>query len=395
MSAPARRGRVRRVLGAIGIGLLAVFAGAWLFLSVALEGFINRIEPVPLPAVSERARALHAASFVADLHADSLLFGRDLLARGRLGHVDLPRLREGGVALQVFGLPTRVYFGTNIQRTEARGFDALTAAGLVRFSRTAWQGPLGRALHQAERLAGMARASQGALVPIRDRADLDRLRRGRAAGDDVVGAVLALEGAHALESDPANLQRLFDAGYRMIGLAHFFDNDYAGSSAGTRQGGLTPLGRATLAEMERLGIAVDLAHLAPAAIDDVLALATKPTVVSHTGVRGTCDNPRNLSDDQIRRIAAGGGVIGIGFWGIATCGLAPADVARAIRHVVHLVGAEHAALGSDYDGATTVGFDVARLASVTQALLDAGLPEAEVREVLGDNALRLLEATLP
>jgi microsomal dipeptidase-like Zn-dependent dipeptidase len=230
---------------------------------------------------------------------------------------------------------------------------------------------------------------------VRDRADLERLRRARAAGEDVVGAVLAIEGAHALESDPENLRRLFDAGYRLIGLAHFFDNDYAGSSAGVDQGGLTPLGRATLAEMERLGIAADLAHLAPAAIDDVLALASKPTVVSHTGVRGTCDNARNLSDEQIRRIAAGGGVIGIGFWGIAACGLAPADIARAIAHVVRLVGAEHAALGSDYDGATTVGFDVAELASLTQALLDAGLTDAEIRAVLGGNALRLLAATLP
>ena len=390
-SAPSRGRRVR-----LGLAVFVlVLASVWIGLAIALEGFINRIEPVALAPVSDRARALHAASFVADLHADSLLFGRDLLARGGRGHVDLPRLRDGGVALQVFALPTKVYFGTNIDRTEARGFDALTAAGLAQLSPTAWQSPLERALFHAARLAEMARASEGRLMLVRDRADLERLRRARAAGEDVVGAVLAIEGAHALESDPENLRRLFDAGYRLIGLAHFFDNDYAGSSAGVDQGGLTPLGRATLAEMERLGIAADLAHLAPAAIDDVLALASKPTVVSHTGVRGTCDNARNLSDEQIRRIAAGGGVIGIGFWGIAACGLAPADIARAIAHVVRLVGAEHAALGSDYDGATTVGFDVAELASLTQALLDAGLTDAEIRAVLGGNALRLLAATLP
>ena len=126
----------------------ALFAGlalAGAFLHFRLEGFLNRVDPVPLPEVSERARALHAASFVADLHADSLLFGRDLLRRSRLGHVDLPRLREGGVALQVFGLPTKVFFGTNIDRTEARGIDALTAAGIVRLSPTAWQAPFARA----------------------------------------------------------------------------------------------------------------------------------------------------------------------------------------------------------------------------------------------------------
>jgi microsomal dipeptidase-like Zn-dependent dipeptidase len=390
---PDQRARrcVRRSLAASTL----LVAAAWLTLGLGLEGLLNRIDPVSLPPLSEQARTLHASSFVADLHADSLLFGRDLLRRGWLGHVDLPRLREGGVALQVFSLPTRVYFGTNIDRTEARGFDALTAAGIAKLSPTAWQSPMERALHHAARLAEFASASGGKLVLIRDRSDLARLRQARAQGETVIGAVLALEGAHALESHPANLQRLFDVGYRMIGMSHFFDNDYAGSSAGIGKTGLTALGRATLAEMESLGIAADLAHLSPAAIDDVLALATKPTVVSHTGVRRTCDNSRNLSDDQIRRIAAGGGVIGLGYWDVAACGIAPADIARAIHHVVRLVGADHAALGSDYDGATTVGFDASQLPALTQAMLDEGLTEPEIRRVLGENVLRLLSATLP
>jgi len=252
-----------------------------------------------------------------------------------------------------------------------------------------------RALHHARRLERFARDSGGRLVLVRDRGDLARLVAAREDGEQVVGALLALEGAHAMASDPANLERLFEAGYRMIGMSHFFDNAYAGSSAGVLKGGLTPLGRATLAEMERLGIAADLAHLSPAAVDDVLAHSTRPTVVSHGGVRGTCDNARNLSDDQIRRVAAGGGVVGIGYWAVAVCGLAPDDIARAIRHVVRRVGAEHAALGSDFDGATTVGFDASALPALTQALLDAGLSEADVRLVLGRNALRVLEATLP
>lgn len=395
MNADSARRTLRLVRRGLAAGVLLVVAGAWLALGLRLEGFLNRLDPVSLPPISEQARALHASSFVADLHADSLLFGRDLLARGSLGHVDLPRLREGGVALQVFGLPTRVYFGTNIDRTEARGLDALTVAGIAKLSPTAWQSPMERALYHAARLAEFARTSDGGLILIRDRSDLARLQQTRSNGETVIGAVLALEGAHALESDPANLRRVFDAGFRMIGLSHFFDNDYAGSSAGIEKKGLTALGRATLAEMESLGIAADLAHLSPAAVDDVLELATKPTVVSHTGVRGTCDNARNLSDDQIRRIAAGGGVIGLGFWDVAACGIAPSDIARAIRHVVRLVGPEHAALGSDYDGATTVGFDASQLPALTQAMLDAGLTEQEIRQVLGENVLRLLSATLP
>lgn len=393
VTGPAMSGRalVRGLGGFVAIAIV----GAWVYLAIELEAHLNRVEPAPLPAVSERAAALHAKSFVVDLHADSLLFGRDLLRRGRLGHVDLPRIETGGVGLQVFGLPTRVFFGTNIDRTEAHGFDALTAAGIARLSPTAWQSPLQRALYHAGRLAEFARASNGRLVVVRDRAALEALRAARARGERTIGAVLALEGAHALESDPANLRRLFDAGYRMIGLSHFFDNDYAGSSAGVAKGGLSELGRRTLAEMETIGIAVDLAHLSPRAIDDVLAAATKPVVVSHTGVRGTCDNARNLSDDQLRRIAARDGVIGLGFWDVAACGLAPADVARGIAYLVRLVGARHAALGSDYDGATTVGFDASRLPALTQALLDVGLPEDEIRLVLGENALRLLAATLP
>ncbi len=381
---------MKRALRRIAWILAGLGAVVWLLLWLELEGLINRVEPVALPPISAQANALHAASFVADLHADSLLFGRDLSRRGRHGHVDLPRLREGGVALQVFGVPTKVFFGTNIDRTEAHGLDALTVGGIALLSPIAWQSPMERALYQAGRLAELARDSDGAFVLIRDREDLADLKLARAKGEKVIGGILALEGAHALESEPVNLQRAFDAGYRMIGLSHFFDNDYAGSSAGVAKGGLTPLGRATLAEMETLGITADLAHLSAAAVDDVLELSTRPVVVSHSGVRGTCDNARNLSDEQIRRIAAGGGVVGIGFWDVAVCGLTPTDIARAIQHVVKLVRAKHAALGSDFDGATTVGFDVSGLPEVTQAMVEAGLSEEEIQLVLGENVVREL-----
>ena len=184
-------------------------------------------------------------------------------------------------------------------------------------------------------------------------------------------------------------------GYRMIGLTHFFDNDYAGSAHGVEKGGLTQLGRQTLIEMERLGIIVDLAHLSPAAIDEVLDRATLPVVVSHTGVRGTCDNRRNLSDEHIRRIAAGGGVIGIGFWDTAVCGRGPAEIASAIAYVVELVGAQHVAFGSDYDGGTTVGFDASGIPSITQAMMDEGLSDRQIRRILGENVLRVFSETLP
>jgi microsomal dipeptidase-like Zn-dependent dipeptidase len=115
-------------------------------------------------------------------------------------------------------------------------------------------------------------------------------------------------------------------------------------------------------------------------------------VFSHGGVQATCKVNRNLTDEEVKRIARGGGVIGIGFWEGAVCSLTPEAVARAIGHVRDLAGIDHVALGSDFDGTTTTGFDASRIAAVTQALLDAGFSEADIRKVMGGNALRVLRA---
>jgi microsomal dipeptidase-like Zn-dependent dipeptidase len=188
---------------------------------------------------------------------------------------------------------------------------------------------------------------------------------------------------------------LFDAGYRMAGLAHFFDNEVAGSMHGTRKGGLTPLGRKVMQRMEEKGMIIDIAHASHKAVADVLAVATKPVVTSHGGVKATCDTNRNLTDEEIRGIAATGGVVGIGFWDAAVCAATPQATARAMRHVRDLVGIDHVALGSDWDGATTVGFDAAGLAAVTQALIDQGFSDAEIEKAMGGNVIRVLKATLP
>ena len=375
--------------------IVTIVAVVWIGLCTQGERFMNRHADVTLPVVTPRARALHDAGFVIDLHADSLLMRRDLLAHSGVGHVDLPRLRLGGVALHVFAAPTVTPWNANFDRTDGDAFDAIRLAGILQWTPLAWRGPLGRALWMAEKLRGFEAASGGGLAILETRADLAALEARRARGETVVGALLALERAHAAEGLPENLERLFEAGYRMAGLTHFFDNDYAGSAHGIHKAGLTPLGRATLRRMEALGMAVDLAHLSPAAIDDVLALATRPVVVSHGGVQGTCPGPRTLSDAHLRGIAANGGVIGIGyFWG-AVCGEEPRHVVDAVLYVIEQVGDTHVALGSDYDGATRVGFDTSELRALTQALLDAGLSDESVRRVLGENARRVLSQTLP
>jgi len=354
---------------------------------------LNRVEPSALPEVSERARALHRASAVVDLHADSLLFGRDLRRRSQVGHVDLPRLREGGVMLQVFGIATSAPLGMNIERNAAPGVDLIAFGFCVELMEGCRGGPRVRFATQLINLAYFA--DDPKLVWVRTTADLERLRAARARDPQVIGAMVGVEGAHAFGEDLDQLSPAAGKDIRMIGLARFFDNAYAGSAHGVQKGGLTELVRRAFAHMEELGIIADLAHLSPAAIDDVLAIATKPVLVSHGGVKGTCDNARTLSDAHLRGIAATGGVIGIGYWKEAVCGTKPADVARAIRYAVALVGDDHVALGSDYDGVTTVSFDASQLPVLTQAMLDAGLSETSVQRVLGANALRVLTASLP
>jgi len=192
---------------------------------------------------------------------------------------------------------------------------------------------------------------------------------------------------------------LFAAGFRMIAPTHFFDTEWAGSAHGVEKGGLTERGRALVRRLEERRILLDLAHASPRTIADAVALAQRPVVVSHTGVRGTCDNLRNLSDDELRGVARTGGVIGIGFWGRrgegAVCGEDADAVARAIRYAVDVAGIDHVGLGSDWDGTVSVPFDAAGLVELTDALLAAEFSDEDVTKVMGGNAVRLLSTALP
>ena len=387
--------RIGRALG-IGVGILAVLTlAAFFWIGANLELFMNRVEPVAVPKVSEEARALHAAAFVADMHADTLMLRGDLTQRSATGHVDLPRLQDGGVALQFLTTVTKVPLGFNIDATDGDRFDLLTLIGVAQLNAFATRDLLGRALLYSERLQESVDRSGGALLWVRSVAELDQLIARRATDPRVVGALLGSEGAHPLGLEFANVQALYDAGFRMIGLAHFFDNAFSGSAHGLKKYGLTQRGRDLVRQMEQLGMVVDLAHVAAPAIDDVLAMATKPVVVSHTGVRGTCDNQRNLSDAQIQAIAQNGGVIGIGYWDTAVCGTEMRYVTAAMRHVIAVAGDDHVGLGSDYDGATTVGFDTSQLPALTQQMMNEGMSEATIKKILGGNVVRVLRGVLP
>ncbi len=386
---------LRKILwGMGGVLLVSVGAGFW-WGPGYLESRLNRVVPHDPYVITAEARNLHATLALADLHSDTLLWDRDVLDRAGRGHVDVPRLQEGNVAIQVFSVVTKVPSGLNYDNN-ASDSDQLTMGAVLQLWPVAtWTSLYERALYQSHKLHVAEAAAPSHLRIVRTRADLERVTAEQSTNPDLVAALLAIEGAHALEGKLENIQGLYDAGFRMIGITHFFDNELGGSMHGIGKGGLTEFGRDAVREMERLGITVDLAHASPAVVDDVLDMATRPVVVSHTGVQAVCSNNRNLSDERMRRIAEGGGLIGIGYWAGAVCDFTPQGVVKALRAAITLVGVDHVALGSDYDGSTEVHFDTAELAILTQEMLAQGFSEIEIRKVTGENVQAFLLRNLP
>jgi microsomal dipeptidase-like Zn-dependent dipeptidase len=258
-----------------------------------------------------------------------------------------------------------------------------------------WHSQYQRALYHAEQLQAMIAQEPDILMLIRSQQDLNSLLARRQKRPITTGFLLGLEGIHALEGSLANLDGLFAAGFRLLGLTHFFDNEAGGSAHGRDKGGLTPFGRDLIQAAEAKSMIVDLAHASPQLIDDVAAIATRPLIVSHTGVRGTFDSPRNLSDRHVKLIAETGGLIGIALFEMAVGDGGITAVVRAMQYVADLVGVDHVAIGSDFDGAIKAPIDAAGLPLLTEALLDAGFSPEDVAKIMGGNTLRFLQANLP
>ena len=375
------------------LALILVAAGMFFLLAPGMaERSMNKVEAAQLPQITPEARDLHARLAIADLHGDTLLWKRSLLDAATRGQIDLPRLQAGNVALQVFSSVTKTPKDQNYDANSA-DTDNITALAIGQLQpiRT-WGSLLERSLWHATKLDRQSRASEGQLRVIRSAADVESLLAQRRGGAGVTGALLSIEGLQNLEGQLGNLDRLHAAGFRMAGLTHFFDNEVAGSMHGEAKGGLTPLGRQVVQRMEQLGMIVDIAHASPQSVAEILAMARRPVVSSHGGVQATCNVNRNLSDAEIRGVAATGGVVGIGYWDAAVCGTSPRHIVDAIAHVRGLVGIDHVGLGSDFDGAVTTGFDTSQLVAITQELMDRGFSEGEIAQVMGGNTLRLLRA---
>lgn len=315
---------------------------------------------------------MHGDALVVDGHVDTPLRmlddGVDVGRRGDSTHVDLPRMRTAGLDAAFFAAWVDPAFAPD------RAFDR--AAALL--------GAVADAAAVHPDLAGFAE-------------DADGVRA--VAGGGRVALLAGVENGQALEGRVENVERLRALGARYLTLTWMNSNELGDAGGGeARHGGLTPLGREVVAEMERVGMLVDLSHAAPSTVDDVLALARRPVVVSHacTEVRGP--HPRNLTDDQIRAVAATGGLVGIAFMPGYLDPDRPADVEWTaivdhLERVIEVAGPAHAALGSDFDGVPRLPIGMAGvqdLPRVVDELERRGCRGAELAMVLGGNWLRMI-----
>jgi len=377
-------------LGAITILIISA-AFYWFKIVPDIDDGLNAITPHTPYKVLPKAQTLHDTLLIADMHADTLLWRRNPEKRQTRGHVDFPRLREGGVDIQFFSAVTKSPAGLNFDENDADAPDKITQLAIAQLwpIRT-WGSIYERAVYQAQRLQKLAKNPDNKLAIAYTKSDLNQ------PGGTLIGLLLT-EGSHPLEGQIDNIDRLFDAGYRIMGLQHFFDNELGGSMHGRSQAGLTEFGRQAIRKMTEKNIIIDVAHSSEAVTRDVLALTQGPVIISHGGLISLCPQTknRNLPDDILLEIARRGGLLGIGYFDGVICDITPDGIAEAIMGAANLLGENSIALGSDFDGTVTTTLDTSELAAITQALLDKQASEGLIRKVMGGNVKRFLLENLP
>lgn len=310
---------------------------------------------------------------IVDAHCDTLFTaprqGRRLAEASERGHLDLPRLKAGGVSLQFFALFSAPEFG-----------------------------PAGFTLKALEMIDHFYEATQEDpdLWPLLWREDVPLVGQGKVAG------LLSIEGAEPLGGSVAALRAFHRLGVRAVGLTWNYRNELAdGQLEAESRGGLTSKGRAIVQEMARLGMLIDVSHLSDTGFEHVLETVSGPVIASHSNARAVCNHLRNLTDNQIRALATCGGVMGMNFAPYFLREGAHASIDDVIRHIDHiaaLVGPRYIGLGSDYDGieATPRGLEhPGRLLDLADRLLRRGYGEEDVRLIMGGNFLRVLAKVLP
>ncbi|MBL7723990.1 MAG: dipeptidase [Chitinophagaceae bacterium] len=333
--------------------------------------------------------------FIADLHCDALLWDRNNLKQHSYGHVDIPRMKQANMAFQVFTIVSKTPKGINIERNDDKS-DQIALLSFAQLRNPAdWFSVKTRSLHQCEELFKTARQSKGEFRVITNQTELQQYINDRRDNKNLTAGMLGIEGAHCLGSDINNLQLFYDAGVRYIGPTHFFDNDWAGSAHGIKKEGLTEKGRQLIRKMDSLHMIIDLAHASSKTIDDIFSFTQSPVIISHTGVKGVCNNNRNLSDTHLLEIGRRNGLVGIGLWETAVCGTDATATAKSIRYVADKIGVDKVTLGSDFDGAITTHFDVTGLPLIVNALLKEGFSKEDIYKIMGGNIREFMLRNLP
>ncbi|MDH4158544.1 MAG: dipeptidase [candidate division Zixibacteria bacterium] len=366
-------------------------------------------------------RILHERAFVADLHCDTILWmqnGRDISVRNADGHVDIPRLAEGGVNLQVFACFVAPQTPTELcAATIDRRLDVLTS----------------EFAHNSDAIAACTNAAGAEEI----------------VADGRIAAVIGIENGEAIAGSLNNLAHFHGRGVRYMTLTHGVSHDWCISSGDKQPAfrGLTDFGRKVVRRMNELGMIVDVSHISVEAVEEVLEVSRDPVIASHSCAHALCPHNRNLTDDQIKAIADGGGMIGINFcrdflsaenaavtekhfrdhipelealdklthdehdkaefergrealkpflktWAGYYKGVCPSltDVVDHILHIANVAGADHVGLGSDYDGIffPPEGLeDCSKMPNVTRELLSRGCPEEDIVKILGGNFMRV------
>jgi len=376
--------------------LFLIYFVLTLFLPSLIDKEFNKIIRKPPYTVSKQAKQLNdTLNFIADLHCDALLWKRNLLKNNDFGAVDIPRMIRSNTALQAFTIVTKAPKNINFDKNTAET-DAVTLPFIL-MGRPfkSWFNLTQRALVQCEALKHFESQSNGKFFIIKSKSDLKDYLEKRQKDKNITAGYLGIEGMHALNGKIENVDVLYNAGVRMMSPVHFFDNKLGGSAHGVSHGGLTNFGKQVIKKMQAKNMIVDVAHSSEKLLDDILAITTKPIMSSHTGVKGTCNNVRNLSDKHLIGIAKTGGIVGIAFFDKAVCKADAAHIAKAIAYTVNLIGIDHVALGSDFDGAITAPFDITGLGLISDALLKLGFTPQDISKIMGGNVKRFLLENLP
>ena len=389
-----------KVLKIVALSIITLITSIYILTRLIVPAYLdkdmNKVFAGAPYKVSNEAQLLYdSIDFVSDLHCDVLLWDRDILEEHDHGHVDVPRMINANMALQAFTIvsktPRNMNFDNNDDKT-----DNVTLLSIVQGR--PWNALVSlkyRALVQANSLFEFAEESEGKFRVITSATELQKFIEDRKDNQEITAGFLGAEGAQILEGNIEYIDDIYNAGLRMVGPVHFFDNEVGGSAHGINKGGLTEFGRRAIKKMQNKKMIIDLSHASPRLVDDILSISTQPLIVSHTGVKGTCNNVRNLSDRHLQEIANGGGLIGIAMFEQAVCGNDAKATAKSIRYTVDLVGLQYVALGSDFDGAVLAHFDVTGLPLIVDALLDEGFNAREIAMIMGGNVKTFLLKNLP